>query len=235
MTDYYIALGINYLGRPALEFNDSKRFFWCTSENLKFSELPAPLTDKCRPLFDQIQAVFTGEFEKVIVEPTGISQYLQPDQDLLRKVTIPHRGLTELDRLSYVVHQMDNDCHLVPKGSVKKIPLNEIRRNEAFRGLRADQSVDISNYSHFRLPISKEKVELNARNEGIYNNDFLDSATDDIPKGCWSILRDTTGTVAVLRNKMWPGFTVYHRANTNVYGCFYIGNGCKALDMPFMF
>jgi hypothetical protein len=60
------------------------------------------------------------------------------DQDLLAKVQIPVRGLTELDRLSYVVNQIDNDCHLVPRGSVKKTPLMEVRRNEAFRGLKAD-------------------------------------------------------------------------------------------------
>lgn len=153
----------------------------------------------------------------------------------MAKVQIPARGLTELDRLSYIVHQVDNDCHLVPRGSIKKTPLNELRRNEAFRGLKADQAFDISNFSHFRLPVHKSKVELNARNEGVYNNDFLDCASDDIPKGVWSVIKDTSGTLSVLRSKMWPGYTCYHKTNTNIYGSFYVGNGCKALDMPFMF
>jgi hypothetical protein len=51
MTDYYIALGINYLGKQ--EFAE-KTFFWCNGENMKFSELPAPLTASCRHIFDQI-------------------------------------------------------------------------------------------------------------------------------------------------------------------------------------
>lgn len=118
---------------------------------------------------------------------------------------------------------------------MKKTPLNELRRNEAFRGLKADEAFEIKNFSHFRLPVHKDKVELNARNEGIYNNDFLDCAADDIPKGVWSIIKDTSGTVSILRNKMWPGFTTYHKANTKIYGSFYVGNGCKDLDMPFMF
>lgn len=123
----------------------------------------------------------------------------------------------------------------MPRGSVKKIPLKEIRLNEAFRGLKVDQAFDIGNYVHFRAPLNKDKVELNARNEGIYNDDFLDNATQDIPTGAWSVLRDTAGTTAVIRNKMWPGFYSFHKANTRVYGSFYIGNGVKQLDLPFMF
>ena len=88
---------------------------------------------------------------------------------------------------------------------------------------------------HFRVPVHKEKVELNNRNEGIYNNDFLDSIDQDAPCGTWSMLGDTSGTVSILRSKMWPGFSFYHRVNTNIYGNFYCGTGCKALDLPFMF
>ena len=88
-----------------------------------------------------------------------------------------------MDRLSHVVHQIDSDCHIVPKGSVKKIPLNEVRRNEAFRGLKADKAFDISSYSHFRAPMGKDKVEMNQRQEGVYNNEFMDCASEGTPKG----------------------------------------------------
>lgn len=110
---------------------------------MKFSELPAPLTAQCRPLFDEMQSIFTGEFEKTIVNGNGTSEVIYADKELLAKVQIPPRGLTELDRLSYVVNQIDNDCHLVPRGSIKKTPMNEIRRNEAFRGLTADQAFEV--------------------------------------------------------------------------------------------
>jgi radial spoke head protein 9 len=202
---------------------------------MKFSQLPAPLSSTCRPLFDALQCVFTGEFNKTIVEGNGISQFVYADKDLLSRCKIPSRGITELDRLSHVVHQIDSDCHIVPRGSVKKIPLKETRLNEAFRGLRANEVFDISNYTHFRAPLSKEKVDLNARNEGVYNNDFLDNAQDDIPAGTWSVLKDTTGSCSVIRSKLWPGYYSYHKANTNIFGSLYIGNGCKAVDMPFMF
>lgn len=128
---------------------------------------------------------------------------------------------------------MDSDCHIIPIGAVKKIPLKEIRQNEAFTGLTADNAFEVKNYVHFRAPLGKAKVELNKRNEGIYNNDFLDNAADDVPSGAWSVIRDTSGTVACLRNKLWPGFYTYHKVNTDIFGSCYVGNGCKALDMPF--
>ena len=225
-------MGVNYLGHQ--EFAD-KQFFWCSGDSFKFTQLPAPTSDTCRPLFDQIQTVFTGEFDKIIVSPTGVSQYVHLDKAVLAQCQIPARGLSELDRLSHVVFQVDSDCHIVPKGSIKKIPLKEIRRNEAFTGLKADEAFEINNYVHFRAPLGKKKIELNKRNEGVYNNDFLDNASDDIPMNVWSKTRDTSGNVAILRNKLWPGFYTYHTANTNIYGSFYVGNGIKALDMPFQF
>jgi len=173
LTDYYVAQGINFLGKQDFA---QKVFFWCTADNMKFSQLPAPLSSTCRPLFDQIQAVFTGEFNKTIVEGNGISQFVYADKDMLSKCKIPTRGITELDRLSHVVHQIDSDCHIVPRGAIKKIPLKETRMNEAFRGLRSNEAFDICNYTHFRAPLSKAKIDINARIEGVYNNDFLDNA-----------------------------------------------------------
>ena len=79
--------------------------------------------------FDNMQSMFTGEFDKII-----------------------NFGVTEIDRLSYVAHSIDNDCNIVPIGSIKKIPLKETRKNEAFRGLKTDQVFDLKNYVHFRAP-----------------------------------------------------------------------------------
>ena len=152
---------------------------------------------------------------------------------MLACCNIPERGLTELDRLAYVVTQIDSDCFIVPRGSVKKIPLNEVRKNEAFRGLNPDQVFCVENYVHFREPLNKDKIDLNQRNTGTYNDDFLDNAKDDIPCGVWSIVKDTSCTLALLRSKLWPGYYSFHKQNTNIYGNFYVGNGCKALDLPF--
>ena len=39
-----------------------------------------------------------------------------------------------------------------------------------------------------------------AREESIYNNDFLDTIDTDHPKNAWSIVKDCTETVATLRS-----------------------------------
>jgi len=115
------------------------------------------------------------------------------------------------------------------------IPLNELRKNEAFKGLKASEAFSIENYVHFREPKLKENIELNLRKEGIYNHDFLDNAREDLPVGQWTILKDTLGKTAILRSKLWAGFYGFHQVNTDSYGGCYIGNGCKAVDIPFMF
>ena len=153
----------------------------------------------------------------------------------MSKVKIPNKGLTELDRLAYVVQQIDSDCQIVPRGAIKKTPLDEISKNEAFKGLKASDAFQVNNYFHFRAPLLKKNVEMNARKEGIYNNDFLYNAEEDLPKGTWSVLRDTMGNVVVLRSKAWPGFYAFHKTNSDIYGGFYVGNGCKSLDISFMF
>lgn len=63
---------------------------------------------------------------------------------------MPARGITELDRLSFVVSQIDMNCLIVPKGSFKLIPLGEIRRNEAFKGLSIQDAFELKNYVHLR-------------------------------------------------------------------------------------
>ena len=97
-----MAVGVTYMGEQNFA---KKNFYWCTGgESMKFSELPESLGLQCGPLFDHIQTVFTGEFEKVIVKADGVSPFVHVDDFLRAQIKIPANGVTELDRLSYVVH-----------------------------------------------------------------------------------------------------------------------------------
>ena len=58
--------------------------------------------------------------------------------------------LKEIDRLHYHVRAIENDCHIVPKGSVKLNSKHEVQRNEAYIGLPAEENFDIRYFSHFR-------------------------------------------------------------------------------------
>ena len=147
---------------------------------------------------------------------------------------MPKKGVTELDRLAYFVNAVDSDCFSVPLGSFKLTPLKEVRKNEAFRGLKKDQAFKLESYLHFRKPLTKEKKDLNDRDDAIYNNAFLDDLSTDLPSGTWNILRDTTEQVVIVRSNLWPGFFTYHKVNTPAYGSVYIGTGVKNLDLPFL-
>lgn len=56
----------------------------------------------------------------------------------------------ELDRLTTVVHAIENDCQISPVGAFKMTPEHQVRRNEAFRGLDCESGMRLDNYLHFR-------------------------------------------------------------------------------------
>lgn len=148
---------------------------------------------------------------------------------------IPAKGITELDRLSFVVHTIEHQCQIVPFGSYKKTPLGEVKRNEAYRGRKLDELKDLSQYAHLRPVFSREKIEQAARKEDIFVHDFLDNVSKDNPKGIWTIIApQNVHSVVTLRNKLWPGFSVFARANTPIYGSVYLGNGICDNDFLFM-
>ena len=80
----------------------------------------------------------------------------------------------------------------------------------------------------------KENRELVDRDEGIFNKFFLDDISSDLPKCVWNIQKDTTESVALIRNSLWPGYYAFHRVHTPIYGGVYIGYGIKNLDLLFM-
>lgn len=140
----------------------------------------------------------------------------------------------EIDRLAYVVRSIENDCAIAPVGTFKLTPTHELRYNDSFKGLQMDDLLKPKNYQHLRAPQSLEKKEQIARDDALFYFDFLDPIEKDIPKGCWSIQTDSSKSNVTVRNLLWPGFTAYHRANSNIFGYVYIGNGLKNCDLPFL-
>jgi len=62
--DYFIAMALNYKG--FYEFPE-KRFFWCTSADWEFEELPNIHTNDAEHA-ENINSVFTGDCDLVIKE-----------------------------------------------------------------------------------------------------------------------------------------------------------------------
>lgn len=80
----------------------------------------------------------------------GDKKKLDSDASEEEEIKIPKRPLTELDRLTYTVYAIENDCQLVPVGAFKMTPQHQVRRNEAFSGLSERDAVKVDNYLHFR-------------------------------------------------------------------------------------
>ena len=111
--------------------DQSGKMFWCSSSSWVFSELPnAPSTKRDVDRLNQINNIFTGEFDNILFESEGPSQVIDPVSGLELKP----KPVTELDRLSYVFHQIANNF-AVPKGFCKYIPSEKLVQNEAFKGL----------------------------------------------------------------------------------------------------
>ena len=138
-------MGLNYLG--VADF-PSKHFFWCSSANWTFALLPE-VQPGLPHIFDKIQVFFSGEFDKILIDSNGKSEVVdvaEAHSAKAKPLELPSRGITELDRLSYVVRTIEADCQTIPMGSFKHTPTKEVRRNEAFQGLRQDKAFDMASY-----------------------------------------------------------------------------------------
>lgn len=129
VKDYYIAYSVDY-SKKTHGF-PSKHFYWCSSSNFIFATLPSPLEKFAKEL-TELNVFFTGEHDRVVLDtPASASVVIDEDQGII----IPAKNVTELNRLSQVVHSIELNCAVVPKGSYKFTPLKETIKNEAFRGL----------------------------------------------------------------------------------------------------
>jgi hypothetical protein len=105
-------MAINYLGK--MEFPE-KKFFWCTSDNWIFAQLPNPL-NSLREIYTLTTVFFSGEFDNIIIEaPTSRTSGAKSDVINMKEfehllAEIPQRGVTELDRLAFVVHEVEHSC-----------------------------------------------------------------------------------------------------------------------------
>lgn len=248
--DYYLCLGVTYTDK--YEFPE-KRFYWASSADFKFKQFPA-INDQHLETFDNIQGMFTGEPNHVIfavkkddapaeeaaeAQPPATEEPKEKDplasteeEDPNAKIEL--RAFTELDRLQWTIYAIENDCHIMPKGSIKLTDQHEVRRDNAFRGLSINDACQLENYVHFRKVQDHLKAANLEKDECVFRKDFLDEACNQKVKGAVSAQKvSTKGNVALLRNHMWPGFATYHIAGTKTHGCFYFGEGQKNLDLSF--
>lgn len=249
-SDYFIASSIFYEGK--YEFPE-KKFFWASSNDFKFEELPETL-EQHNEFINKYNDFFTGDSAKILENletPAGEGEGDQQQEENEEgegddknkdidteseddEVKVPPKNLTELDRLAFVVKAIENDCQVVPVGSIKLTPLHEVRKNEAFKGLCCKTAFSEESYLHFRAAQTKEKKDLNQKDDAIFRSDFLESIADDDIQGSWSVQPDTTKSQVIIKSLLWPGYLAYHKLKSKIFGGVYIGDGTKNVDLPFM-
>lgn len=91
------------------------------------------------------------------------------------------------------MRQIDHDCFALPKSCLQLNPLGKVTMNQGWKGLSKEDACNFDNWQHVRECENKEMKDQMARGESVYNHDFLDRVSADMPKQCWSIRMDTTG------------------------------------------
>lgn len=229
-----------------------KKFYWCLSNDFLFKEMP-DLNDQHKDFIDRDKSYLTGEPQRKLKQPAegedgeaepaaeeaneeedGEKKELDSDVSEQEEVKVPPKELVEIDRLKYIVLAIENDCQIAPVGAFKMTAQHQVRRNEAFKGLSSQDSLSLDNYLHFRNVQSDQKKAALDEPSAPFNSKFLDSISEDQPKGCWNFQQDLSKQTVLGRSLMWPGFHFYHKHGQNKFGSVYIGDGLKNLELQFM-
>ena len=180
-----------------------------------------PVNEEMIPFFKSYTNIFTGEHEKVLKEITS------PEGQVLKP-------MTELDRLAYIVNEIENDTHIIPVGAFKMKPTHEIRKNIEFEWIKSDAITNIKSYCHFRKVMDQEKKDLIDREDALSDPNFLDEISKDLPKSSWALVLDHTKTIVHIRSLKWIGYIAFHKCHTNIFGGIYVGDGLPNPDLAFM-
>ena len=138
---------------PAL--NDQHRPEYDKMANLPFKGEPMLVHKTVEvPVDPEVQA--KKEAERKAREEDELASTIEEEEEIVKI------NLKEIDRLHYHVLAIENDCHIIPMGSMKLTVSHEVARNEAFQGLPPWEAFDLKFYSHFRNvqdPAQKDSLE----------------------------------------------------------------------------
>jgi len=229
--DYYVAYGLR-----DTEFEFPSKNFYFASEDFEFKQLPRlteESADRILELTVEKERPFSGKAEEPLeppADPEGEGTTEFASGDALEQPP----GLMEVDRLAQVVQEIDFDTSVVPKGAHSLNEAHVVVPSSDFRGLGLTEATSISKYAHFRPPTSIASLRALARSDAQFYLNFLDSLEGDLPKGCWAVRQDPSGTLVTLRSLSWPGYVAYHVPGTTKFGGLYFGYAQKNKDLPFI-
>lgn len=203
----------------------SKKFFFCTSNNLVLREMPS-LSAEFAGKAAAVTGRFKGDPALLYGEEEDEDKGDEEEDDVVRPPKFD-----EMHRLAYVVNAIENDTAVVPRGcGIIDASLN-VRPNAGFRGLSYAEAGSLENYQHLRASI---KADLDAACTGAKASDYLDPLTDDEPRGVWALRVNAASKTATIRSLKWPGYFFFHNLGTSNFGSAYTGDGLANGDLGFM-
>ncbi|ETM01540.1 hypothetical protein, variant, partial [Phytophthora nicotianae] len=215
--DYLVCVAV----MPGKDY-PKKKFYFCTNSSPELQQFPQLNKKK-----SAMAAALTSRLK-------GDPAFLFSDSGEPQNQEEGEAPFCELDRLAYIVEEIDHATSVVPLGAYVVSPLHQVIANPSFHGLTWDQSLQLYNFFHFRHPDLPERAQIIENAEGLVRaGDFFDPLIQDLD-GAWVISKDNTGAYMTLRNYEYPGAFCFHRPQTAHYGSVYFGDGRKNLDIAFM-
>lgn len=216
-ADYFIAVGI---GDDVLA---DKKYFYTT--DFKFWAL----LPKSKKKYKQLSLLATTPFRgDTTIKIKVLDEGLEDENPEKCKI------MKEESRLAATISNICDEAEICARGQVLKRPDGTIVINSNFYGLTNQEAKQLQSYLHIRPAQQKWNTNLLTRPDYNYSMDFLDSIDTDIPKGCWNLSLEQSGSVAYLKNLYWPGMLYFHKIRTSDAGFCYVGNGRKNFDVPFL-
>lgn len=241
-ADYYIAYGLR---DSEFEFPSKNFYVAMEGKGVEVGEGQPPIAEfEFQPLprltEEQADRIIALGADKVF---TGVpTTPLEPPVDPEAAADPPPEGeqppaapvLTEADRLSQVIQEIDFDTAAVPKGAYALNEAHLVVPSSDFKGLGLTEAKSLASYVHFRPPTSVACLRALARTDVQFYSNFLDPLKEDLPKGCWAVRQDPSVSLVTLRSLNWPGYCSYHIPGTSKFGGLYFGYGQKNRDLPFI-
>lgn len=123
------------------------------------------------------------------LEPEPVEE-VPPPKRIEKKITQRQVACREVDRLGFVIRAIEFECACLPKGAMKMSITHQLRYNDTFRGLAAEEALCQDNWLHFRQPITADGIAAARKADAIFCSDFLETIKEDQPKRCWSLQMD---------------------------------------------
>ncbi|KAJ3007240.1 Radial spoke head protein 9 [Thoreauomyces humboldtii] len=222
----------DYLVAQAIGNDAFDRKFYYSIDLVNWLQLPE-VTAADMDKMTTVQVRFSGDpaFEYTIGETRDLFGSAAPEGSEDGEEST----INEEKRLAGTVALINYETEIVPRGAYYRDTLHKLQKNAAFSGIPTSELGQLTNYLHFREGFNVNKKTLleraNAFDESI---DVFESISTDTPKGVWSCQMERTGSVAILRSLLWPGFTFFHTSSPPKWGSMYYGSGQRNLNTGFM-